>query len=81
MRLSLSIEKLEYFFTVDILQASVLHCHGPSHGGRAFVNLLRGPRKFCVGLRPQSPLEEHGVHCPDLGLTGGLSYLALSNGR
>lgn len=34
---------------------------------------------FCVGLGLQSRLEEHGVHCSDLVLTGDLSYLALSN--
>ena len=84
VHLALSIGNLEHFFMVDALQGSILHSHGPSHGGRAFLNLLRGPREkaVCSVLASDcSLLQEHGVHRSDPGLTGGLSYLTLSNWR
>lgn len=43
--LALSTGKLEHFFLVDAQQKSVLHSHGPSRGGRGFLNLLRCPRE------------------------------------
>ncbi|PKU33803.1 hypothetical protein llap_15894 [Limosa lapponica baueri] len=66
VHLALRIGKLEYVFMVDVLQASVLHSRGPSHSGRAILNLLRGPREKAVCSVLAS---DHRVHLRNVEFT------------